>query len=123
MRSGDDVASLVGAEMSAVSFVRDYVEFHFDGPILRSLTDPLVRLEGVELCFADAGWRDALCSVIGSTIQRAEVLSGDRIELVTTDGKQLSIPLDDRSRVGPEAAHFVPAEDNGRLRLEDMRIW
>lgn len=34
---------LVGLEVSAVSFVRDYVELHFDGPVLRAVSDPFGR--------------------------------------------------------------------------------
>ena len=32
---------LIGEQLSAVSFVQDYVEFHFDGPVLRALTNPI----------------------------------------------------------------------------------
>ena len=34
------IGDLVGEELSEVAFVRDYVEFHFDGPVLRALADP-----------------------------------------------------------------------------------
>ena len=37
-------ADLVGREISAVTFARDGVEFHFDGPVLRSLADPQVAI-------------------------------------------------------------------------------
>ncbi|MBA3338632.1 MAG: hypothetical protein H0T54_02590 [Geodermatophilaceae bacterium] len=33
-------ALLVGREVSAVCFVRDYVELHLDGPILRAIRNP-----------------------------------------------------------------------------------
>lgn len=123
MRSGNDPTCLVGEALSAVSFVRDYVEFHFDGPILRSLNDPIVRHAATQVTCSDSGWRDALCSIIGGVIERVDMVSGDRIELRTTDGKQLVVPLDEAARVGPEAAHFVPAEEDGRLRVKDMLIW
>jgi hypothetical protein len=41
---------LVGRDVSAVCFVRDYVELHFDGPVLRAIADPF----GVYGC---RGWR------------------------------------------------------------------
>ena len=49
---GDDAGprSLVGLEISAVCFVRDYVELHFDGPVLRALSRPF----GLYGCL---GWR------------------------------------------------------------------
>jgi hypothetical protein len=32
------IEDLVGEEISGICFVRDYVELHFDGPVLRILT-------------------------------------------------------------------------------------
>ena len=61
-------ADLVGREISAVAFVRDVVEFHFDGPTLRSRTDPRVAVGEAVYRFPKPGSRDALCLVIGSTV-------------------------------------------------------
>jgi len=52
------VESLAGEELSAVSFVRDYVEFHFDGPVLRALTNPRVEIDGETISFPEPGSRD-----------------------------------------------------------------
>jgi hypothetical protein len=60
---------LVGREISAVTFARDGVEFHFDGPVLRSLADPQVAIGEAVYCFPKPGSRDALCLVIGATVQ------------------------------------------------------
>jgi hypothetical protein len=50
---------LVGCEVSGVSFVRDYVEVLFDGPVLRSLASPMVR-EGERVTrFPEEGSRRA----------------------------------------------------------------
>jgi len=38
MKHPDMPDDLVDEELSAVCFVRDYVEFQFDGPTLRALT-------------------------------------------------------------------------------------
>ena len=45
------VEDLVGEELAAVAFVRDYVEFHFDGPVLTSLTDPIAVVDGESAYF------------------------------------------------------------------------
>lgn len=119
---GDDPTGLVGEELNAVSFVMDYVEFHFNGPILRALTNPVVVVRGERFGFPAPGSRDALCSLIGEKVQSAQVLPGQRIEL-TTGNCTLVIPLDQDSRVGPEAAHFVPTRKDGTPRVEDMLIW
>jgi hypothetical protein len=40
---GDHPAGLVGEQLNTVAFVMDYVEFGFNGPVLRALTGPIVR--------------------------------------------------------------------------------
>ena len=99
---------LVGEEINAVSFVMDYVEFHFNGPILRSLTPPILLTKKGRIQFPEAGSRDALCSLIGDTVEAAIIKSEKTIELRLKSGRILSVPLDMGSRKGPEAAHFVP---------------
>lgn len=109
--------------MSIVAFVMDYVEFHFNGPVLRALTDPIVEHGGVRVKFPSPGSRDALCALIGTEVESVTLQEGDRIELRTNRGHTLAIPLDSSSRVGPEAAHFVPADESGRLLVSAMQIW
>jgi hypothetical protein len=104
------VESLVGEELNAVSFVMDYVEFHFNGPVLRALTNPTVRIDSHETRFPGPGSRDALCALIGRDVVALEHVSGERIELTFSGSARLRIPLDQASYIGPEAAHFVTAE-------------
>jgi hypothetical protein len=54
-------ARLIGEQLSAVSFVMDYLQLQFD-PFLLTVLTPLVVQSGSEsyrLC--DEGYRDALC--------------------------------------------------------------
>jgi hypothetical protein len=120
---GDDPSGLVGEQLNTVAFVMDYVEFHFNGPVLRALTGPIVEGHGVRLRFPEAGSRDALCSLIGSEVAAVEISDYDRIELRLDGGRRLTIPLDSESRVGVEAAHYVPAAPDGTPRRPDMLIW
>ena len=115
-RRAATLQDLVGEEVSAIAFVRDYVEVHFDGPILRSLSNPTVSERGVDYRFPEAGSRDALCRVIGSTVRAVKLEEGRALELVTSDGSRITIPLDAASLRGPEAMHFVP-ELNGPIQV------
>ena len=101
---------LVGEEVSAVSFVRDYVEFHFDGPVLRALTNPVVETADGRWQFPALGSRDALCAAIGLGVQQVEFATGAHIRLTLAGGLRLTIPLDQASYIGPEAAHLVTPE-------------
>ena len=56
---------LVGKEISSVEFVRDYLQFRFDGPCLTSITNPFVIVENRIYKRSDAGFCDILLSFIG----------------------------------------------------------
>jgi hypothetical protein len=100
------IVSLEGQELAEVVFVRDYIQLGFDGPVLTLLTPPTVKAKGASLQFPKPGSRDLLCSLIGFKV--AKVLDEDPqvVQLIFSNDVALSIPLDDRSRVGPEAMHF-----------------
>jgi hypothetical protein len=119
---GDDLTEIVGEELNIVAFVMDYVELHFNGPKLTALTDPRVRLGARTWTFPQPGSRDALCALIGRTVQAVRVEPDEHIYLGFGDAA-LTIPLDDGSRHGPEAAHFIRVGRDGSPRLERMVIW
>ena len=106
-KSFQSPTELVDEELSAVCFVRDYVEFHFDGPVLRAISNPLVMSGGAISRYPAPGSRDHLCELIGSTVKSILIRENDACEIVTSTGK-IVIPLDPDSRRDPEAMHFVP---------------
>lgn len=118
--SWGELGDLIGAEISSVCFVRDYVELHFDGPILRSLASPVIVADAGRFEFPTAGSRDALCALIGLTVEGADD-EPESLSLRLSDGSRFVIPKwsDD---AGAEVAHFVPHTD-GKLDLARMRIW
>lgn len=59
---------LVGEELSSVSFVQDYVQFDFNGPLLTSFADPIVQVEDQTLRFPEGASRDKPCSLIGQQV-------------------------------------------------------
>jgi hypothetical protein len=101
---------LIDEELSAVCFVRDYVELHFDGPILRALAPLRFTSHSGRDMIAQgaAGWRDDLCSLIDLEVEDVIMDENKAITLRFIGGDQITIPLDPESRVGLEAAHFVP---------------
>ena len=111
-----EVQGLVGEEISAVAFVCDYVEFHFSGPILRSLSHPTIAGKGTEHRFPESGSRDALCGVIGSTVRAVKLEEHRALELTTNNDCRITIPLDIENLPGGEAMHFVP-ELNGPIQV------
>ncbi|MCR6689355.1 hypothetical protein [Cellulomonas sp.] len=114
------LAMLVGAEVGGVAFVRDYVEIHFDGPILRALSAPVVEMDGTGGRFPSEGSRDRLCQLIGRTVLAAQE-GAESLVLDFDDSVRLRIPLV-TSRLVVEAAHLVP-ESEGRPDVANMVVW
>jgi len=106
-RTDHTIESIVGEPLSGVAFIQDYVEFHFDGKIVRSLTNPTVDFGNTQHTFPEPGSRDALCSLIGLVVERVAV-EEDEIEIALSREVCIHIQLRAELRSGPEAAHYVP---------------
>lgn len=105
--STNELAILRAEELSAVCFVRDYVELHFDGPIVRAIALPDVTIGEQRFRPGASGWRDALCALIGRKVTNV-VLDELHLELSLTGDASVEIELRPRGESG-EAMHFVPA--------------
>lgn len=113
---------LVGREVSAVAFVRDYVELHFDGPVVRAISDPY----GMYGC---RGWRfpeghaaDVMRCYIGKVVDGLRFVE-DEYLAIDLGEHTFIVPLDDDSRVGPEAVHIVGVDERGGTDASRMWIW
>lgn len=115
-----EFARLAGCELSAVCFVRNYVEFHFDGPVLRCLAPPVVRSQGWTFEFPEEGSRDVLCGLIGQTVEQAEDAS-DRLTLSFPKDIEV-VMLKSSPGTGPEVGHLVPVTD-GAPDVASMVTW
>jgi hypothetical protein len=104
----DVLRSLIGEELNAVSFVMDYVELHFNGPVVRCIADPVASDEIRSWRFPEAGSRDALCSLIGVTLAAVDFEEDKYLGLGFSDGRRVTIPLSDDARHRGEAVHYVP---------------
>ncbi len=111
---------LTGCELSAVCFVRNYVELHFDGPVLRCLAPPAVARGERVLQFPESGSRDGLCELIGLTVSEVQDVP-DSLLVHFADDTKLEM-LKASPGTGPEVAHFVPLVD-GRRDVASMSIW
>lgn len=114
---------LVGRELDAVSFVRDYVELHIDYSVVRLLTEPEGFLDGESWRLTDFGGADTLRRYIGRTIVATEFDEHERVRLEFEDGSNIQASLRDDDRVGPEALHLMPADASGQVHAQRMWIW
>jgi hypothetical protein len=113
---------LVGLEISAVCFVRDYVELHFDGPVLRALSNPFGRYGCWGWRFPEGNSPTVMRYFIGKTVDEVELIP-DVLLAVDCGEHRFAVPLDEASRSGPEAAHLVVPGVGGEASGRRMWIW
>ena len=97
---------LVGLELSAVTFVRDYVQLEFDGPVISAFTPPTVTTEEGRVSYSQRGYRDALCERIGASVVSAVVQLKQQLKIDLSDGSSLEISLRREDREVEEAAVY-----------------
>jgi hypothetical protein len=102
---------LIGAQLSAVTFVQDYVQLHFDGPRLTVFSHPVVMRGDQTFHWDKPGFRDALCSRIAKQVTAARIAYGESICIEFADGSAIKISLQDEDYLGTEAVNFDTGGD------------
>jgi hypothetical protein len=116
---GDHVELLAieGEQLSAVTFVQDYVQLHFDGPTITAVTRPVVVAGDSSLDFGAPGYRDGLCGLIGRIVGRAYVRPADRLQIDFADRASLIVSLKPEAYRAGEAVIFTDG------RTEQWASW
>jgi hypothetical protein len=100
---------LVGLKIRAVGVVREQVEVHFDGPVLRALSHPFGRFGCWAWRFLEGNAATVLRYYVGLTVDDVALVA-DRLLAVDSGEHRFAVPLDHDSRRGPAAAQLlVPA--------------
>jgi hypothetical protein len=97
---------IVGASLSSVTFVTNYVELDFNGPIVSAYTSPAIQVGATVLSTEDSGYRDALCGRIGAQVVAAYAEQDNRLQIDFSDKSSIVISLKPEDLVGVEAAMF-----------------
>lgn len=99
---------LNGRELSAVVFIRDYVQLQFDGDILTCVTNPEVQIGGETYRWGDRDYRNALCERISVTVSEASLHEGVEFRLQFADKSIIRVSLAEDAYAGrPEALHYA----------------
>ena len=81
-----------GRRLAAVRFTRDVVELDFAGYRLGTAGTITVATGSARLSSQDTGWRDALCSLIGSRVDRVRAATAERFEIQFDNGQAVLMP-------------------------------
>ena len=106
-----ELRRLIGVELSSVTFVRDYVQIHFEEVALTAF-NPITVTTNTSWRSGSAGFRDALIERINGRLV-AVAVSTEALALDLHDGARIEVSLREADYVGPEALTFVSAE--GRI--------
>ena len=111
-----DFSELRDAPLSSVEFVQDYLQLHFDGPLLTLYVWPDVAdADGISIAFGEPGYRDALCSVIGEIVTQPELNEGRSLTVEFENGTVFALSLRDEDLDVAEAGSFRAATDDELL--------
>jgi hypothetical protein len=97
---------IVGEKLSAITFVLNYWQLHFDGPTINALTRVQVSADGKVLRDGEDGFRDLICGQIKKTVAEVVVVESQAFTVGFEDGTSISISLKAEDYVGPEAVVF-----------------
>lgn len=104
------LTAITAGELSAVTFVRDYIQLQFDGPTISAFTLPTVVVSNNVFLPPHPGYRDALCALVGRVVAAAYADPGQRLQIDFADGSSLSISLKPEDHVVEEAAVYQDAQ-------------
>jgi hypothetical protein len=106
---------LQGEQLSAVTFVQDYLQLWFDGPGV-NVTNPLtVITPGSTITSWDAGFRDLLCGQIAKIVAGVDWRAEEALTFRFEDGSALSISLRKEDYRSVEAFHAHGFKNNAWL--------
>lgn len=91
-------------ELSGVTFVRDYLQLQFDGPWLNVYVWPRILTQSGAMEPETQSYRDALCALIGKSVEEAVEEPKTRLSVRFSDNSVLEISLRQGDRSTPEAA-------------------
>lgn len=117
MAKDTKLLEVINEQLSAVSFIHDYIELVFYEKIIRVFTASFLKNTEGEYKYPQAGSRDALCSLIGKTVVSINILGGERVELYFSGGEALAIPLSSENQEIIEAMHYVSGQN------QPIEVW
>jgi hypothetical protein len=106
---------IVGEQLSAVSFVMDYLQLQFNACILTVLTPLTVVVDQDYLHPGEVHYRNALCERITHKVEEV-ALTSEYLRIDFDDGAVFKISLKEEDYVGAEAINFQFPED-GRMQF------
>src|SRR6516164_8787502 len=105
--NGPLLESLAGQVVTAICFVQDYVEIHFEGPILTAYEWPLLFRDDGSFTESSPFYRHNLCGLIAARVVKTREEQDRKLILAFDNHQSIEIPIDPSSLSSVEAAMLV----------------
>jgi hypothetical protein len=114
--SGSNIRLIVGEQLSAITFVMDYLQFQFEDKVLTAYNSPTLLHGESATKMGELGWRDAFCGLIAKIVSSVDFDDTEESLMISfADRSRLVISLIPESTC-PESVNF-----NGRGC--PMEVW
>ena len=105
-------SEIEGAELTSVQFVMDYLILGFRGRgALTTLVWPEVVQHRRPLVFGMSDYRDALCALLTSVVEKTQITEDETIVITFHSGVHLRIALRNAKHAGERAIFTTPAHE------------
>jgi hypothetical protein len=102
------IKTLENSEISSVVFIRDYLQFYFEGEqnngALTTYFLPVAVVNGQYFESNTQGYRDSLCSFINHKVKNSEIIYGQKIKLTFDNDDRLEVLIKREDCCDQEAA-------------------
>ena len=102
-----DFSEIIGAELTSVEFVQDYLVLDFEDASVTLYAWPSVLLEDGSFAFREPGYRDALCEQIGQDVVQALLEEGAALTIEFESGIVFGLSLREEDLLAPQAGSFT----------------
>ncbi len=99
----DPLQDIVGSDLTAVTFILNYVQLQFDGRTISALTPITTRAAGVIATSGDSEFPSVLVGQISKRVATATAEKGKAVTIAFDDGSQIELSLKEHDYPGPEA--------------------
>jgi hypothetical protein len=109
----EQLRELAGRQLTAVTFLWDYLQLQFDGPCLNVMNTMAVSSQGQTAKTGDDQFRDLLCGHMGGGQVRAVDMSVAQVSIEFPDGGRIAVLLGGEDYSGPEAIYYYGFQNGG----------
>lgn len=104
---------LIGEQLSAVQFIHDYLQLHFNDQGLTCYIWPEIFYNNHFIKFRDINYRNALCELINKIVKNVIIIEGELLSIEFIDSSRINLSLDSANPdIVGEIAIFHDSEGN-----------